>query len=78
MTVQASARFLNRRETTRQSSRRVIARSVATWQSIRRFSRPKRRGKLQGRMDCHGPAALAMTVLEEMALKGVPLLSDPF
>jgi hypothetical protein len=28
---------------------------------MQRFSRPKRRGKLQDRLDCHGPAALAMT-----------------
>jgi hypothetical protein len=39
----------------------VIARSAATRQSMRRFSFPKRPGNLQGRLDCHGPAALAMT-----------------
>jgi hypothetical protein len=39
----------------------VIARSVATWQSKRRFRSPKRQSQRKGRLDCRGPAALAMT-----------------
>jgi hypothetical protein len=32
----------------------------------------------QGRLDCRGPAALAMTELEEMALEVVSLASESF
>ncbi|MDR2164888.1 MAG: hypothetical protein LBO79_04505 [Zoogloeaceae bacterium] len=43
----------------------VIARSCGrqftTWQSMKRFSNPKRWNRPRGRLDCHGPSALAMT-----------------
>jgi hypothetical protein len=39
----------------------VIARRAAPWQSTQHLNHPKRHGSLQGHVDCHGPAALAMT-----------------
>jgi hypothetical protein len=41
--------------------RTVIARSEATRKSRRRFSVLEAPEHLQGRLDCHGPSALAMT-----------------
>jgi hypothetical protein len=40
----------------------VIARRAAPWQSTRPLDLPRRPGNLQGHVDCHVPAALAMTV----------------
>jgi phosphoribosyl-dephospho-CoA transferase len=40
----------------------VIARSVATRQSMQRFSYLKRKAKQKGRLDCHVALLLAMTV----------------
>jgi hypothetical protein len=34
---------------------------------MQRLNLPKRHGNLQGRLDCHGPAALAMTKGEVIA-----------
>jgi hypothetical protein len=56
----------------------VIARREAPWQSTRRFNFPERHGNLQGRLDCPGPAALAMTSGGVIARRAAPWQSSAF
>jgi hypothetical protein len=55
----------------------VIARSVATWQSWRRFGFPGTPEPLHGPLDCHGPSALAMTGFGELGALLRALGSSP-